>query len=133
MDDLSEVIKTSFEAISLILIFVFVLFDLRYPQIMEDLAKEIPLATRTKERIKHKSNLTKTLFLKSIPLVAILGVILYLFLPTSIRVLSESEFQLWRFDLLRTAFLIVFGLIFIFFVWSVVLLLRLVSRIKTSQ
>lgn len=133
MDSISPAINNSFDAISLILVFVFVLFDVRYPQITKQLQKDIPPKERKIERENFRKEIKECLIRSDIPLTVITGILLYLFLPLLIQVFQNSRFVFWGFDFARTAFVIVFGLIFFFFAWSAYLgylLVRMMRRIR---
>jgi hypothetical protein len=128
MDDLAQNVKASFEAVSLIVVFVFVLFDIRYPQIVRDIDSEIPDPARTKERKNHRRLLLNSILRNSLPLVVVNGVLLYLLSPLVVEILRSSTFQVWNFDFLRTCFVVVCGFVAVFFVWSVALTIRLWYR-----
>jgi hypothetical protein len=129
MIDINQLIKDSFDVISLILVFVFVLFDLRYPQIMEELKKELPPKDRKLERDKQKEKLKQVLLVSNAPLIVIYGFLFYLFLPLLFRVRSESRISLWQFDFVRTAFVFIVALIFGFLIWSIKLAVQMVIKI----
>lgn len=130
MDDINQLIKQSFDSISLILVFVFVLFGIRYPQINDDLKKEIPDSTRKIERKKYKEKLKENLSSKALPLVIIYGFLFYLFLPLLLKIFSSSKLQLWDFDIMRTTFVVVDLFILSFLIWSLSQAIRLIKRIQ---
>jgi hypothetical protein len=130
MEDLNLLIKEAFDIISLILVFAFVLFDLRYPQINKELDKNIPPAELLKERARLGRDLRKMLLIGALPLVIIYGAILFLFSPLFIDTVTNSSFHLWRFDFILTAFILVYIIIFAFFIWSINLAVRLIKRIR---
>ncbi len=132
MDEITSLIHNSFEVISLILVFAFVLFDIRYPQIIKQLEKDIPNKDRTKDRERHAKDLRQVLLTSALPLMLINGVLLFLFTPTLIIVIVNSEFHLLRFDFLLTAFILVYIFILIFFLWSLYLAVRLINRIRET-
>jgi len=65
MDHLNEAIQTSFEAISLILVFLIIFFDIRYPKIQEDIQLRIPEGEDAKNR--HRKKLTQSCLLYTSP------------------------------------------------------------------
>lgn len=127
MNTLNQEINTAFQATSLLLVFVTVLFGLRYPKILDNIKEEIPAGPDAKK--KHKERLRRSLLSDCGPILIISGVISYLFLPLFVKVCSESHFELWDFDFARTSFFIIALLVFIVFLWSVSLIVRLVIRI----
>lgn len=125
MNDISTLIKDSFDVIGLILVFAFVLFDIRYPQIIKHLDQPAPPPDLVEERKIRRRELSRVLLISCLPLVLGYGILLYLFLPLLFNIFSISHLDLWHFDFLWSAFVVVFILIFIFFVWSVYLTLQM--------
>jgi sterol desaturase/sphingolipid hydroxylase (fatty acid hydroxylase superfamily) len=130
MNDINLLIKDAFDIISLILVFAFVLFDIRYPQINKELDKVIPPGERRQERARLAKDLRQSLLVGAVPLVVIYAVLLYLFSPLFITAVTNANLQLWRFDFMLTAFILVYIFIFVFLIWSVYLAVRLISRIR---
>jgi hypothetical protein len=131
MSELNEEIRAAFEATSLILVFVTILFDLRYPKIQRDIRAEIPLGDKAKGR--HREKLWQSLLVNCAPLLLINGAASYLFLPLFIRVLQESHLELWDFDFSRTSFVFITLVVFVFFLWSGYLVVQLVGRMIKSR
>lgn len=131
MNDLDQEIQRAFQATSLILVFVTVLFGLRYPQIQDDIEEEIPAGQDAKKRLRKK--LCKSLLVNCGPLLLINGAASYLFSPLFMRVLRRSRFELWSFDFSRTSFVFIVVLVFVFFLWSGYLAAQLIRRIIKSQ
>lgn len=133
MEDLTLQLKDSFNIISLVLVFAFVLFDIRYPQIQKELKKLIPDKTLVEERKFFRTKLKECLLYKNSILILIYGLLLYLFLPLLIRVLKNSRFEIWNFELIHTAFILIIGLIFVFFLWSIYLAIKLILKIQKCK
>lgn len=133
MESIHETIKDSFDVISLLLIFAFVLFDIRYPQIKHSLDQDIPPPERKIERRRHLEKLRKTLLIGDLPLVVIYALLVFLFLPLFLELLSQSNLKLWGFDFLLSAFMIVFLLLVAFLAWSLYLGIRLWKRISETD
>jgi hypothetical protein len=131
MSELNEEIRAAFEATSLILVFVTILFDLRYPKIQRDIRVEIPSGDKAKGR--HREKLWQSLLVNCAPLLLINGAASYLFLPLFIRVLQESHLELWDFDFSRTSFVFITLVVFVFFLWSGYLMVQLVGRMIKSR
>jgi hypothetical protein len=127
MNNLSIELRNISEFISLILVFVTVLFGIRYPQILEDIKKEIPAGTKAKKR--HKVHLFGSLAFKGLPILIINFFSSYLFLPLVLEITRDYEFVLWDFDFFVSAFVFISFLIFYFFIWSLYLCIRLLIRI----
>lgn len=133
MDALTAQIKDSFEVISLILVFVFVLFDIRYPQITRLLQKDAPPVERKIERGQFKKELKEGLIRYGLPLVGSNAVMLVLFLPLLTQVLQNSRLEWWNFDFVRTAFVVVYALIVFFFAWSLYLSVLLIQKLRAAR
>jgi ABC-type multidrug transport system fused ATPase/permease subunit len=133
MEEVKSLIHDSFEVISLILVFAFVLFDIRYPQIVKQLQKDIPHKDRIKDRERYTKDLRQVLLIGALPLVLIYGALLYLFTPTLISTIANTEFRLLRFDFLLTAFILVYIFILVFFFWSIYLAVRLINRARETS
>lgn len=133
MDDIIPQINDAFDIIGLILVFAFVLFDIRYPQINKELEKDLPPKERRQERARLAKDLRRSLLIGALPLVVIYLVLLYLFSPLFISTISSSDFHLWRFDFTLTAFILVYFLICAFLIWSLYLAARLVKRIREIE
>lgn len=129
MNPLNEQILQSFDVISLILVFAFVLFDVRYQKIEENLSRVPPPPSLKNEFAAYKRATRISLLLNALPLVAVYGVVLFLFAPLASQVLVVYRPSLWDFDFIQTAFLFVILLIACFFVWSLVLGIRLLARL----
>jgi hypothetical protein len=127
MNDLDLEIQMAFQATSLVLVFVMVLFDLRYRQIQSDLQEFIPAGEEAKRDLMGK--LRRSLLVNCGPLLLVNGGASYLFLPLFVRILGESRFEPWNFDLSRTSFVFIALLVFGFFLWSAYLAVQLVRRI----
>jgi hypothetical protein len=133
MTDIQETIFQSFDIVSLLLIFVFVLFDVKYPRIMEQLRKSPPPLELEKAHVAFRRDVWSSLFVNVLPLAMIDGVLIYLLLPISVQVLKVYQPDVWRFNFIQTAFLLVMVLIGGLFGWAFylgVLHLRLLRKQK---
>lgn len=130
MNDINQEIQIAFQATQLILVFVTVLFSLRYPQIQKDIKTIIPTGNRVKEKNNLRTKFYQSIKVKCIPLLLINGIASYLFFPLFVQVLATSKIDLWNFDFARTSFMFIALLIFVFFLWSVYLTLKLYLHIQ---
>jgi len=131
MQNLTQEIQSSFEAISLILVFVVILFDLRYPRIFSDIQKEIPEGEHAKRQ--HRKKLQQSLLFNSGPLILINGVASYLFLPLFVRVVRVSHFEPWGFNFIYSSFIFITLVVLLFFLWSGYLAILLAIQIWRSR
>jgi hypothetical protein len=125
---IDQEIKQAFDAISLLLVFVTVFFDMKYKVIQVDLKKEIPTGDKAKKHFREE--LIQSLLINCGFLVIVTGAICYMFTPTLIKLVSKAGFNLWNFDFIRTAFVAISIFTFIFFLWSLDLSRRLIRRIQ---
>lgn len=131
MPELESEITTAFQATSLLLVFVSVLFGLRYPQIRADINTEIPEGAKAKK--SHRRLLRNSIVLNCLPVVLVTGMTFYLFLPTLLRIWESSHFEPWHFSFVWTSFVLVAMLVLLTFVWSVGLGVQLICRIVKSH
>lgn len=129
MENISQTIKDAFDAISLILVFAFVLFDIGHPKITKELEKNPPPKDRKEERNFFKRNLWRIFITACLPLVVIYGLIVFLFCPTYIQLINSSYINISNFDFLLTAFFIIYLLILGFLLWALYLAVRVIKKI----
>jgi len=91
VDALNASIDNAFSTLGLLLVFIFVLFDLRFPQITAKIEAEIPDKKRMKERQIHRRELRKCLWQKGLPLMLVYAAVVYLMLPLLVRVVASSR------------------------------------------
>lgn len=127
MHDVDQEISIAFQATSLILVFVTVLFGIRYDRIREDIRKEKPAGKLG--ITDHRRYLLRSLAANCGPLLLVNGLASWLFAPLFLRVLGESSFALWDFDFARTSFVLIALSVVFFFVWSCALAIQLVIQI----
>ncbi len=127
MDFKSSIID-SFSATSVLLVFIIMLFSIRYPQIIQDINKEVPRKEKTKECEHEKRRLMHSFLINCLPQTILLGITNYLFLPLTIHIIKNSQLSFWNFDFILTIFLFVVGWIWIFFIWSIILGLRVILK-----
>ena len=113
MNDINEEIRLAFDAMSLLLVFVTVLFDIRYKVIQKEIEKSIPEGDKAKKQLRRE--LIRGILINSAPLVVITGGISYLFSPLLRKVIEQSKLNIWNFDFFRSSFVFIVLLIFLFF------------------
>ena len=132
MNDINEEIRLAFDAMSLLLVFVTVLFDIRYKVIQKEIEKSIPEGDKAKKQLRRE--LIRGILINSAPLVVITGGISYLFSPLLRKVIEQSKLNIWNFDFFSSSFVFIVLLIFLFFLWSCYLTILLLIRIyKTGK
>lgn len=133
MENLNASIDSAFTTLGLMLVFVFVLFDVRFPQITAKIEAEIPDKSLVRAREIHRRELRKCLWQKSAPLAAVYAAVVYLMLPLLVQVIASSRLDLLHFDFLRTGFVLIFLFALGFFVWSLLLAARLIAKIHEAR
>lgn len=118
----------AFQASSIILVFVTILFGIRYPIIIKEITDEdIPngelAKKREKKRIKH------SFLINCLPLNFVLLWCSYLFIPIFIKILKLTHINLFNFDFLPTSFVFVAIWIWILTLWSICLSILFAKRI----
>jgi hypothetical protein len=130
MHGLDEEITTAFQATSLILVFVTVLFGIRYERIRTDIRKPVPPGPE--DRRDHRRWLFRSLVANCGPLLLVNGLSCWLFAPLLLRVLKQSRFAVWDFDFARTSFVLISLFVAVFFAWSCVLTIQMARRIMAT-
>lgn len=127
--DLRQQLLDIFQATSLLIVFVTVLFGLRYQVIIADLNSNVPNGESARKR--EKSRLIKSLFMNIVFQIILLGSTAYMFLPMAVRIIMASGFRiyLWNFDFLQTAYVLISVWLWAFFSWILWLTVRMVKKI----
>lgn len=130
--DLRQLLLDAFQATSLLIVFITVLFGLRYQTIIEDINKDVPTGNLAKRREKRR--LWGSFFINIFTQVIMIGLISYLFLPLIFKIVRINGLQIcfWNFDFLTTAFIFVTIYIWIFFIWTIVLGYKILKKIRTK-
>lgn len=131
-------IQTAFQGIQLILVFITVLFSLRYNQIQDSINKRIPKEINRKdEREKIKKELKQKFWIYCLPLLIINGFAFYLFLPLFCEIIKGiNNFKvdyIWNFDFSIACFLFITLMIGGFFVWTIILSIKLILHIYSKK
>lgn len=123
-------ILDSFSAIGLILVFISVLFDVKYKKIYEDINENIPNGDEAKknERIRLKTNI----FRNNVPIIFFSGISFYLLLPLAVKIMVNSTISLWEFNFLATAYFFIFIWIGVVFIWSLYLCFKIIKKINNK-
>jgi hypothetical protein len=130
---LTDQIKANFDALALILVFVTVLFGIKYTEIVKDINKDVPDPARANERKEHHSRLCVSLRKNCIPILATTGVSWILLLPLFIHIVSSQTIHPWDQTITVNAYLFVATMTGVFFFWSVWLTGNIAKRIYESR
>ena len=127
--DIRQLLLDVFQATSLIIVFITVLFGIRYQTIVDDIQKDVPTGELAK--IREKSRLWRSFFINIFTQIIMTGMISYLFIPLVVKIVIVYDFQIsvWNFDFLPTAFIFIAIYIWNFFVWTIILGFRMLKKI----
>lgn len=123
----------SFSATGVLLVFVIMLFSLKYPIIMADINRDGPRKDKTRECERERKRLMNSFIINCIPQTVILGITAYLFLPLTVHITKNSQFSFWEFDFVITMFVFVVIWIWIFFIWSLILGIKLFLKASSGN
>lgn len=130
-DALSSKLADTFDAISILLVFVTVLFGLRYPQIQAQLNVPSPAGPVAKRNLIEQ--LWTSLLVNCFPLLVVNGAVAYLTAPLMYAILKTSDIHFLDFDFLRSAFFVIALLLYWFFGWALWLTNRMVRCRSTLK
>lgn len=134
MNSIRNSVNEALSATNVLLVFVVMLFSLRYPIIIKDINREKPRTELVREREREKRRLIQSLTINCMPQIILIGITAYIFLPMTLYILKNSKFNLWNFDFVITIFIFVVFWIWIFFIWSILLGLRVfIKAIKLKS
>jgi hypothetical protein len=114
-----------FQAVAIIFAIATVFFGIQYQKVLDTVAKRPvggPVA-----KAAMVTELLQTLGYRVLPIAALSAFSAYLFLPNAIAIVRDGPFAVWRFDFLRTAWMLILTMLFITFVWAVVQIVRILS------
>ena len=129
VNNLDVLLESSFKAISVLLVFVTMLFNSRYSEI-GDILNEPIIRDKTIACEKQRKKILNTLLYKWMPVVLLIGVCTYTMTPLAIETICGSEVRLFNFDFIRTAFVLVWGLNLSFFILSLHLAYKLYVKYR---
>jgi len=126
--NLQEQALLAFQALTMFVAFVTVLFGIRYTSLLATATDALPDASTSEKRKNEQKRRRKVLWVQGLPLVSLTGVSVFLFLPLAIRIVDHHQFRLWNFDLIIEAYVFLAAYMFIFFIWTLVLNIQIVIK-----
>ncbi|MGF3106082.1 hypothetical protein [Rossellomorea sp. DUT-2] len=127
-NELNSILNDSFDAISILLVFVTVLFGIRYPEIK--MVLDEPLETdKPKALERQKKNIKNVLLIKWIPVLAMSFIVVYSMTPLAFNTISQSSISFFNFDFIRTAFVFIWYFNIAFLLVSILLSVKLIQKI----
>lgn len=127
-NELNSILNESFDAISILLVFVTVLFSIRYPEIKIVLDEPLQI-DKPKALERQKKKLKSELLIKWIPVVALNCIVVYSMTPLALKTISQSTLSIFNFDFIRTSFILIWYFNIAFFLSSIIILVKLFSKI----
>ena len=127
---LDDILNT-FQATSLILVFVTLIFTVNYPKIIADINTNLPSGRMAIKREKRR--LKNSLFKRCLPQILFFGISSYIFLPLFVNIVTSFDLNLWNFDFVPTAYILITFWIWYIFLWSLFLTIQLLSNIKVFR
>jgi hypothetical protein len=118
-----------FLALSILLVFVSLLFTLRYPEITQDLIPE-DLGEKQREKRRRVRELKTRLVSHLLPVVVGSVTLVWLLAPLTIDILGESQLDLWGFDVVLSAVVLVELWVLGLAIWSSILTIRMIRKIR---
>lgn len=118
-------IQNAFSGMQLILIFVTILFGIRYQQIQNELERDYSEINKLDKLKTIDSELKQKLITHCLPLVIINGFVIFLFYKIFKQILVESGYYFWNYNFIQSSFFFVTIMIIIFFIWSIILSLKM--------
>lgn len=112
-------IENVLNATSLLLVFISVLFGIRYPLANKEITNQKDLAPERRiQRAQELQRLRKFLMTGWLPVPLLIGLITYIHLPLYVQVLSGSQFHIWNFSFLPTAYFLMVSLMIGASLWT---------------
>ena len=120
-----------FQAVAIILALATVFFGIQYQKVLDVLSESIQAGPDARNRLVGR--LWNTMIYRVIPIGAMSGASMYLFLPSALAIVLSGRFEVWSFDFIRTAWLFVFVLLVLTFLWACVQFCRLLARMNEAR
>jgi hypothetical protein len=116
-------------AVSVLLVFLTFLLTSIEKEITEKCNTRKPELAQKEKRKLFNNDLIKLLFLKIVPIILIYFITFYALLPKSLKIITNSSFELWNFDELNTIFIFIeLGLLSLT-IYAVTKLFQLIKKI----
>lgn len=131
MNNINQLIESAISSISVLLVFVTVLFSIRYPEINKILEEELEF-DKPKALERQKKKVKSVMIFSWLPVVILNLIVVYLTTPLVIEIISQSTFAIYYFDFMRTSFILIWFCNIMFFLYSIYLIGLLIRKILTK-
>lgn len=123
---LRDQVLQTFDALNLLLVFLSVLFGIRYSEVIDCLTEEIPYGDNAIRRLRNR---TRVIFWTGcVPVMVISIGASLLFLPLAFEVLSTCRFSPWYFDPIVSGFVFVEGISIGLALWMMFLSVQVIRK-----
>jgi hypothetical protein len=115
-------------ALSVLLIFIVILYNFVEADVKKHLNNEKPREEEKISRKKYLKNLRLILF-KSLAINIVFLLAIYVLLPSSVMIITQSTLDFWKFDPLNTIFIFIeLGLIG-FFIYGIIRISQIIIKL----
>ncbi len=126
--DLRREILDIFQAIGLLLVFMTIFFGMKYPQIVDALNTNAPI-DKPKDLKQYKANLSLSFVTNCLPLIVFILLSSIVVLPLAKAIIGSNGLQIWSYESLQLAYILITLWILLLLVWVVILSGRMLYKI----
>jgi len=126
-DELIEALQV----VDLILVFATMLFTMKYPFILDSLARQVPSGPKARRR--EMNHLLRAFACDCVPCLVLCGISACLLLPLAFRIRLMLNFKWQDFALLPNAYLMLTLWVLLLLLWSFLLSIKLVKKVHTIK
>ena len=119
--------------ISLLMVFLTVFLDVVHKDATTSIKKSLPPKEQEKARKAYLNELVLLLCFKCLPLMFSFILLFYLLLPAAAKIIKESSFEIWQFDLGLTLFVFIEAAILVFAILSTSLTIKVLRRYRNTS
>jgi hypothetical protein len=121
------------QMVSVLLVFVSVLFGIKYQSIIAALQQEIPDAIRIDERAAFRRRQRQCIFVDVLPVAVPAVVLALILLPPTLRILTSNMLAHPSDDFVPTVFVLVEAFVVAGSAWSIAWIILLLTRISQTR
>jgi hypothetical protein len=127
--DFDRALVDASQLVSVILVFLSVLFGLKYQLILDTISTQFPDESQPDARLAYRQRLARTLCIHVIPVGLPSLLMMLLLIPDTIQILRRSHVSFADVDLIRTLFLGIEVFLAAATLWILILSIRIVIRV----
>lgn len=130
--ELNRIILDTFQAISIILVFVTVFFSVKYPIIVEIIREDVP-KRKPIDYQKFINRIKQSFVVDCLPLLFLVSVSFYILLPLAVKIIRSGEILFWSYEVLTMAYLAITMWVFLLLLWVLNLTYKLITKFIQSR